>query len=152
MKNIVIDTCTVLHILKDSPQGKKCLEEIEKLGENPHIIISVATKAELDSFSLQNQWRQKKIQALNKFLNELTTIDINQGDKQLLDAYSLIDGYSKRKLTDPTGNKLLGSARKMGKNDLWIAATAKVINAPLLTTDGDFNHLNGVLLTVIKII
>ncbi|SRR5699024_439377 len=152
MKNIIIDTCTVLHILKDSPQGKKCLEEIKKLGESPHIIISVATKAELDSFSRQNQWGQKKIQTLNNFLNEVTTIDINQGDKQLLEAYSLIDGYSKRKLTDSKGNKLDGSSRKMGKNDLWIAATAKVIDAPLLTTDGDFDHLNGILLTVIKIV
>ena len=26
-----------------------------------------------------------------------------------------------------------------------------VIDAPLVTTDGDFDHLNGVLLTVIKI-
>lgn len=152
MNNIVIDTCTVLHILRDSPQGKKCLKEIEKLGETPHIIISVATKAELDSFSRQNNWGFKKLQALETFIHELTTIDINQGDKHLLEAYSLIDGYSKRKLTDPKGNKLTGSARKMGKNDLWIAATAKVIDAPLLTTDGDFDHLNGILLKVIKIV
>lgn len=152
MKNIVIDTCSIIHILKGSPQGKQCLLEIEKLGENPHIIISVVTKAELDSFSRQNQWGQKRTQTLNKFLNKLTTINISQEDKQLLEAYSLIDGYSKRKLTDSKGNKLPSSAIKMGKNDLWIAATAKVINAPLLTTDRDFDHLNGVLLTVIKIV
>jgi tRNA(fMet)-specific endonuclease VapC len=30
----------------------------------------------------------------------------------------------------------------MGKNDLWIAATAKVLGGVLLTTDGDFDHLN----------
>ncbi len=29
----------------------------------------------------------------------------------------------------------------MGKNDLWIAATAFVYNIELLTTDKDFNHL-----------
>jgi predicted nucleic acid-binding protein len=39
----------------------------------------------------------------------------------------------------------------MGKNDLWIAATSSVLNATLLTTDGDFDHLNGAYLTVIKI-
>lgn len=32
----------------------------------------------------------------------------------------------------------------MGKNDLWIAATAAVTNTRLLTSDKDFNHLNGV--------
>jgi len=30
----------------------------------------------------------------------------------------------------------------MGKNDLWIAATAHVIKAHLFTTDNDFNHLD----------
>jgi tRNA(fMet)-specific endonuclease VapC len=33
------------------------------------------------------------------------------------------------------------SARNMGKNDIWIAATARVLGATLLTTDKDFNHL-----------
>jgi tRNA(fMet)-specific endonuclease VapC len=36
----------------------------------------------------------------------------------------------------------------MGKNDLWIAACAKASGASLLTTDKDFDHLNGALLTV----
>jgi predicted nucleic acid-binding protein len=39
----------------------------------------------------------------------------------------------------------------MGKNDIWIAATASVLNATLLTTDGDFAHLNSVFLSVIQI-
>jgi len=30
----------------------------------------------------------------------------------------------------------------MGKNDLWIAATAHVTGATLLTTDKDFDHLD----------
>ncbi len=34
------------------------------------------------------------------------------------------------------------SARNMGKNDLWIAAAAHIIQATLLTTDKDFLHLD----------
>ena len=30
----------------------------------------------------------------------------------------------------------------MGKNDLWIAASAAVTGAILMTTDKDFNHLH----------
>jgi predicted nucleic acid-binding protein len=30
---------------------------------------------------------------------------------------------------------------KMGKNDLWIAATTLVVGGVLLTTDADFDHL-----------
>ena len=34
-------------------------------------------------------------------------------------------------------------AQPLGKNDLWIAATAHVTGATLLTTDKDFDHLAG---------
>ena len=30
----------------------------------------------------------------------------------------------------------------MGKNDIWIAATASVFNLKLVSTDKDFNHLD----------
>jgi len=39
----------------------------------------------------------------------------------------------------------------MGENDIWIAATAKVTGAVLLTTDKDFDHLHGKYLTRIWI-
>ena len=31
----------------------------------------------------------------------------------------------------------------MGKNDLWIAATASAFDMVLVTTDQDFDHLDG---------
>jgi len=39
----------------------------------------------------------------------------------------------------------------MGKNDLWIAATAHVTGATLLTADADFDHLNGAFLNRVLI-
>jgi len=36
------------------------------------------------------------------------------------------------------------TARNMGKNDLWIAATTHVLNATLVTTDKDFDHLDKI--------
>jgi tRNA(fMet)-specific endonuclease VapC len=39
----------------------------------------------------------------------------------------------------------------MGKNDLWIAATAAVLECPLLTTDKDFQHLDEVYFEVVTI-
>jgi tRNA(fMet)-specific endonuclease VapC len=45
----------------------------------------------------------------------------------------------------------MGSARNMGKNDLWIAATASVLDIPLMTTDNDFAHLDPVFLKLIKL-
>jgi predicted nucleic acid-binding protein len=67
----------------------------------------------------------------------------------LIMRYAEIDAYSQGKLIDKPLPKGL-SARNMGKNDLWIAATASTLNIPLLTTDNDFDHLNGVFLEVKK--
>lgn len=50
--------------------------------------------------------------------------------KGILAAYVEIDDYSRRR------------GRVMGKNDVWIAATAKVEQATILTTDRDFDHLH----------
>lgn len=92
MTNIVIDTCTVIHIIKGSLQGQKSIETIERIAENPNLIISVATKAELESFSCQNKWGEQKVQKLTNFLNTVTIIGINPTDHKLIDAYVLIDG------------------------------------------------------------
>ena len=41
-----------------------------------------------------------------------------------------------------------GGERKMGQNDMWIAATALLCDLPIITTDEDFSHLNGSLISV----
>ena len=69
--------------------------------------------------------------------------------RELLDAYAEIDTYSKGKLIErplPTGL----TARKMGKNDLWIAATTYLTQATLITNDNDFDHLDGIYFKIIK--
>ena len=62
--------------------------------------------------------------------------------RTIIDAYAKIDAYSQGKLASKP-LPLNMSARNMGKNDIWIAATAHVTQATLLTTDKDFNHLAG---------
>jgi tRNA(fMet)-specific endonuclease VapC len=152
MRNVIIDTCVLIHIIRDTITGKKCIEVISNIDEDANIIISVVTKAEMESFVLQNNWGTKKIEKLQKMLDEITAIDINQSDKILLSEYSQIDSYSKRKTNDKSGNILKDSARKMGKNDLWIAATSSALNIPLITCDGDFDHLNKTFLELIRIV
>lgn len=54
MKNIVIDTCVFIHIVRDTDTGRKCIEALEKYDEVANVIVSVVTKAELASFIAQN--------------------------------------------------------------------------------------------------
>jgi predicted nucleic acid-binding protein len=82
-------------------------------------------------------WGAQKITELNKLLMQVVWVDINHND--ILAAYGELDDLSSR------------AGRSMGKNDVWIAATAKVTGSTLLTTDGDFDHLHPAQLTRIRI-
>jgi len=87
---------------------------------------------------LQNNWGAKRIAYVEQFLKEFIVIDVRYND--LLNAYAEIDAFSQGKLAQkPLGT----SSRNMGKNDLWIAATAHIMNARLITMDKDFQHLDG---------
>jgi predicted nucleic acid-binding protein len=152
MKSIVIDTCVIIHIVRGSTTGQNCIEALQSYDEADNIITSVVTKAELESFIIQANWGKTKIEKLNKLLEEITVIDISSADQLLIEAYSEIDAYSKRKAKDKHGKLLQGSVRKMGKNDLWIAATAHALDIPLMTIDGDFDHLNDTIMELVKVV
>lgn len=66
-------------------------------------------------------------------LDELVWIDINR--REVLSAYAEIDDFSE------------SQGIKMGKNDVWIAATVKASGAMLLTTDPAYDHLDGTHIT-----
>jgi len=70
-------------------------------------------------------------------LDSLTIFPISYSG--IYEAYADIDAYSQNHptLSLPQGM----TARNMGKNDLWIAATAHILRATLVTTDKDFDHL-----------
>lgn len=148
MRRYVLDTNILVHYVRESNLYKR-IESEENLTETDCVIlVSVVTQAEITSFGIQNNWGIKKLQTLQVLLSKVIVIDISSGDNEMLRAYAEMDAYSKGKLP---GNSLGTSAIAIGKNDLWIAATAKVADATLLTLDGDFDHLNGKFLKVKKI-
>ena len=67
MKNVIIDTCVLIHIIRETITGKNCIQAISIIDEDANIIISVVTKAEIESFVLQNNWGIKKIEKLQKW-------------------------------------------------------------------------------------
>jgi len=150
MKYIVVDTCIVMHVIRGKAKGQQANEYLYNHPDNPTLVVSVVTKAELLSLAIQLKWGADKRQLVEDFLKSVTIVDINNTDDDLMTAYADIDAYSKGKGVDKNGNLKTGSANMIGKNDLWIAATAKVLDATLLTSDGDFDHLTGVFLTIEK--
>ena len=110
------------------------------------LIVSVVTVGELKAISLKNKWGNAKIQKMEAFLKKFAVVDIDKAD--ILNRYAEIDAFSQGRLEGKISNF---TARNMGKNDLWIAASASVLDATLLTTDSDFDHLQNEFLQVGRI-
>ncbi|MEL7118171.1 MAG: hypothetical protein AAFO07_01980 [Bacteroidota bacterium] len=79
-------------------------------------------------------------------MSRLTEFGINF--EEVIYRYAEIDAFSQGKI-DQSNSKF--SSRNMGKNDIWIAATASVFDLKLVTTDKDFNHLDGKYLELLYI-
>jgi tRNA(fMet)-specific endonuclease VapC len=131
---VIYDTNILLQILRNPQsivkiQSSLDLTDIEAL-------ISIVTVAEIRSLAFQFKWGNIRRDKMEEVILSLPVLDISL--PEILDRYVEIDCYSKGK--HPTVASQF-SAVKMGKNDLWIAATASVYQCRLLTTDLDFQHL-----------
>jgi tRNA(fMet)-specific endonuclease VapC len=142
----LLDTNIVLNLIRDSPLAKEIKRDYNIFNPPQRLFASVVVEGELESLALQNDWGAAKIRTLQHYLSNLIIVDIKI--KAIIDRYAEIDAFSQGRLKSLP---LMGSARNMGKNDLWIAATASVLDIPLMTTDNDFTHLDSVFLKLIKL-
>lgn len=139
--NYIFDTNILVKYLRED-NFKQYLEEVYELSnESNRIILSIVSVGEIKSLSLKNKWGERKIKLLEAFIKKFIIIDIRYMD--LVERYAEIDVFSQGKLSY---NKLGLSSRNMGKNDLWIAATASITASTLITNDKDFTHLDKVYL------
>lgn len=148
LMNIVFDTNIILYYLTKHTFSGKLDEQLKPFSPSNFSIISIVTEAELKSLALQRNWGHKKIESLDKFLEQFLKVPIQS--KDLINAYAEIDNYSQGKSITHTYPKGF-SSKNMGKNDLWIAATAKVTNSTILTNDNDFEHLKGTFVEVFSL-
>jgi tRNA(fMet)-specific endonuclease VapC len=140
----LLDTNILIHIIRG--KRKFFFDNYDLDNPSNQVIYSIVTIGELRSFALQRKWGQAKIQVMENLLLEFRAVDINA--TSIINRYAEIDTFSKGKLD---GKPSLTSSRTMGKNDIWIAATASVVNATLLTTDQDFDHLHNEFIQLQKV-
>lgn len=134
----VLDTNIAIIYLRSKEQKKLLENKYGLFLPQNKAIISAVTIGEILSIARRNKWGARRLRNLKIFLNELLIVGVNF--TPLLEAYAEIDTFSQGKHENKVTNF---SARNMGKNDLWIAATAYISEATLLTTDKDFLHLDG---------
>jgi tRNA(fMet)-specific endonuclease VapC len=141
----VFDTNVVLAYIRQNTISS-AVTAILDLTDDNEVIISTVTVGELLSIANQQGWGKNKRAILHHLLDDYVWASVS--DIDLLYRYAEIDAFSQNKLA---GRPLNDSARNMGKNDLWIAASASLAGVSLITTDKDFNHLHGQFLDVIWI-
>ena len=78
----------------------------------------------------------KKLQEIKNFLERCIVLF---ADATTADKYAIIKAT------------LLNKGKPIPENDIWIAATANILNATLITTDNDFDHLQPDFINLIKV-
>lgn len=131
---VLFDTSILVHVLRGSPAGKRAYDDAEQISGAERPLVSVVTLGEMQSLATRLMWGPKKLNALDELLRNVVVVDIN--NPPIITRYAELDVWSQAR------------GRKMGKNDLWIAATASVTGATLMTLDGDFEPLHPVHLTL----
>ena len=135
--NYLIDTNILVIYVRDTDLTRRLEENLRLLTGRNNLVISVVSIGEIKSIAKQNKWGEKRVRRLIEILSQFLIADINVED--IIESYSEIDTYSQGKLE---GKATSFTSRNMGKNDLWIAATAHVTGATLITADKDFGHLS----------
>lgn len=131
---ILLDTSVVVHLARNSPTGKE-LERRYGLSQRPERpLVSTVTLGEIRSMALCWKWGAGKMEALDRLLSEFVSVEA--GLPEIVRQYAELYCFC-------TKNGL-----PRGENDLWIAATAKVVNAVLFTCDKDFDPLTKLITRV----
>jgi tRNA(fMet)-specific endonuclease VapC len=128
-----LDTNVLVHLVRGDAVWARVRATYQPLLIDPRPIISVVTAGELRSLALQFDWGSVKTDQMEFYLGYLQRVSID--DSEIIRAYAVIDAHCQR-----TGHPL-------GKNDTWIAATAVVTGARLLTTARDFDWLDPLFLS-----
>lgn len=140
------DTNILLHYIRQSNQFDHLSTRYNFFSGDNKVFLSIISVAEIQSLAYQLNWGAKRRNQLQFFLEKISLLGVYD---EMVDVYAKIDAFSQGRLFDsplPIGL----TSRNMGKNDLWLAATASVFDLNFVTMDNDFDHLHQVFIEVIK--
>ena len=139
-QSYVLDTNILLALIRGKTLGESIDSAYDLKANLQRHVVSIASQAELFVLADRNKWAQAKRDAVNFMFQNLVVLPI--------DGEALLNAYVKVARADAAWQK---GSRNMGKNDIWIAATAVSSGLPLLTTDKDFTFLHGIFMQVLWI-
>ena len=125
---LVLDTSVVVDVARNNRSGQAILETYSLKSRVDRPLISVITTGEMLGIAKSQSWTSDKTKVLHELLSEFVKLELTP---EVVEAYSDLVALCRQK------NHTMGQ-----QNDMWIAATAKVTGAVLLTADSGFNWLN----------
>ncbi len=137
---IVLDTGILVHLVRWGPVGQRIASEHNLLGRKERPFLSMVTAGEMEALTRKLQWGEARRQQAATWLLDCVLVPLTPG--AMVSAYGEIDHYTECQHKP---------ARRMGKNDIWIAATARVLGATLITCDADFDHLSPRFLSLVRV-
>ena len=122
---IVVDTNVVSYIYRNDPIGRPYVARMD----GHRAAISFQTYEELIFGTLNANWGRRRRDDLFQYLD--TEYVMIEADLELVKICARLRAESRRR------------GRELNHPDAWIAATAVLLNCPLLSHDRDFGDLPG---------
>lgn len=124
MELLVVDTDVASYIFKADTRARRYLKYLT----NHKLIMSFMTLSELKWWALKHNWGENRQQRLREYL--LQNYVFYFSDEELCNIWAEVYEFSHR------------NGKSMSRSDAWIAATALVLEAPLITNNRkDFDHI-----------
>lgn len=143
MRSFILDTGMLLGLTRGAQWAKRAFDRLRLHDPETTVFTSVICHGEMLALAEKCGWGEPKRRELDSVLNRLPRLDVSKRD--ILKAYAMVDAWTHGKpVAAPEDAPPPRPARSMTQNDLWIAATAHASRAVLVTTDRDFDHLEGV--------
>lgn len=143
MGRFLLDTNMLLGLVRGAGWAKKTVESYRLSDQEALVFTTIICRGEILALAEKFGWGEPKRQKLTAVLNEFPTVGIDKD--AVVATYAKLSAWSEGKAVadfpDPPK-----PAKKMGQNDLWIAAVARVSQAVVITTDKDFDVMNGKLI------
>lgn len=135
MARYLFDTSILLHYVRGSMLALHVDNQYRPSELPNYAVVSVVSIGEMYSLALRHKWGAQKQDTLKKLINSIPSVDIN--NSSIINRFAELDVYRLGK--HPEKPLAAGeSSKSIGDNDLWIASTASILKATLLTTDKDF--------------
>lgn len=131
---VVLDTNVVVSLARNNATGQAIEAEHGLSARADRPLISTVAEGEILGLARSWNWGEPKLRVLREVLAEL--VPVEAGLPEIVETYAALYAEATRK------------GKPRGENDLWIAATAMVFGAELITCDKHFLWLHPEHLTV----